>query len=94
MKQYIVEFLGTLVIVVCLLVTNANPFIMAIVYYAVYTIGEDVTTGHFNPLGALIFYAAGRVPLHETGMNIIIQMIALCAAVIAVIPISDTIQRL
>ena len=85
--QYLVEFMGTLVIVYALLFTDTNPAIMGIVYFAVYTIAGETATGTFNPLGALAYYMIGRVPLREMAMNIGVQIFAMEAAVISFLPV-------
>ena len=85
--QYLVEFMGTLVIVYTMLLTDINPAIMGIVYFAVYTGADGMATGTFNPLGAVAYYMAGRMPLKELGFNIAVQLFAMEAAVISFLPI-------
>jgi glycerol uptake facilitator-like aquaporin len=85
--QYLVEFVGTLIIVYSLLLTDTNPAIMGIVYFAVYTIAAERASGTFNPLGALGYYMIGRLSLNEFLINIFAQMLALQAAVISFLPL-------
>jgi glycerol uptake facilitator-like aquaporin len=87
MLQYVVEFMGTLVVVYALILTDTNPAIMGLVYFAVYTVAGELATGTFNPLGALAYYMIGRMPLQELGFNIAAQMFAMQAAVISFLPI-------
>ena len=87
MLQYAVEFMGTLVVVYALLLTDTNPAIMAIVYFAVFTVAGEMATGTFNPLGALGYYMIGRMSLQDLGFNIAAQMFAMQAAVISFLPI-------
>jgi hypothetical protein len=86
--QYLVEFVGTLVIVYALLLTDTNPAIMAIVYFAVYTVAGEIATGTFNPLGAMGYYMIGRMSLQEMALNIATQIFAMQAAVISFLPIT------
>ena len=85
--QYLVEFVGTLIIVYAFLLTDTNPAIMAIVYFAVFTVSGEMATGTFNPLGALGYYMIGRMSLQETALNIAAQIFAMQAAVISFLPI-------
>ena len=87
MLQYFVEFMGTLVIVYALLLTDTNPAIMGIMYFAVYTVAGEKSSGTFNPLGALAYYMIGRMSLNELGFNIAAQMFAMQAAVISFLPL-------
>ena len=87
MLQYAVEFMGTLVVVYALLLTDTNPAIMAIVYFAVFTVAGERATGTFNPLGALGYYMIGRMSLQEMALNIAAQIFAMEAAVISFLPI-------
>jgi glycerol uptake facilitator-like aquaporin len=87
MLQYAVEFMGTLVVVYALLLTDTNPAIMAIVYFAVFTVAGELATGTFNPLGALGYYMIGRMSLQEMALNVAAQIFAMEAAVISFLPI-------
>jgi glycerol uptake facilitator-like aquaporin len=87
MLQYAVEFMGTLIVVYALLLTDTNPAIMAIVYFAVFTVAGELATGTFNPLGALGYYMIGRMSLQEMALNISAQIFAMEAAVISFLPI-------
>jgi hypothetical protein len=75
--QYLVEFVGTLIIVYALLLTDTNPAIMAIVYFAVFTVAGEMATGTFNPLGALGYYMIGRMSLQEMALNVAAQIFAM-----------------
>lgn len=85
--QYLVEFVGTLIIVYAFLLTDTNPAIMAIVYFAVFTVAGEMSTGTFNPLGALAYYMIGRMSLQEMALNVATQIFAMEAAVISFLPV-------
>jgi hypothetical protein len=85
--QYLVEFVGTLIIVYTLLLTDTNPAIMAIVYFAVFTVAGEMATGTFSPLGAVGYYMIGRMILREMCLNLSAQIFAMIAAVLSFLPI-------
>jgi len=92
MKQYLIEFLGSLCIVTAILVTSANPYIMAFTYFGAYLVAEDLTTGYFNPVGAIAFYLAGRSSFYELYMNLTAQVAGMLAAIIAFLPLTAFIR--
>jgi glycerol uptake facilitator-like aquaporin len=85
--QYFVEFMGTLVIVYALLLTDTNPAIMGITYFAVYTVAGELSSGTFNPLGVVGYYMIGRMSLREMSLNLSAQIFAMIAAVLSFLPI-------
>uniref|UniRef100_A0A6C0AIG4 Major intrinsic protein n=1 Tax=viral metagenome TaxID=1070528 RepID=A0A6C0AIG4_9ZZZZ len=87
MLEYFVEFMGTLIVVYSLLLTDRNPAIMGLIYFAVYTVAGEMSGGTFNPLGAAAYYMIGRTTLNEMLMNIAAQLFAMEAAVLSFVPI-------
>ena len=85
--QYLVEFMGTLVIVYALLLTDTNPAIMGLTYFAVYTVAGELSSGTFHPLGAVGYYMIGRMSLREMCLNLSVQIFAMIAAVLSFLPI-------
>jgi glycerol uptake facilitator-like aquaporin len=85
--QYLVEFMGTLVVVYALLLTDTNPAIMAITYFAVFTVAGELSTGTFSPLGTLGYYMIGRMSLREMCLNLSAQIFAMIAAVLSFLPV-------
>jgi len=85
--QYLVEFMGTLVIVYALLLTDTNPAIMGLVYFAVFTVAGEISTGTFTPIGAVAYFMIGRMSFSELSFNLVAQLCALQAAVISFLPI-------
>lgn len=85
--QYLVEFMGTLVVVYALLLTDTNPAIMGITYFAVYTVAGELSSGTFNPLGVVGYYMIGRMSLREMSLNLSAQIFAMIAAVLSFLPI-------
>jgi glycerol uptake facilitator-like aquaporin len=87
MYGYLVEFMGTLVVVYALLLTDTNPAIMGITYFAVYTVAGEFSSGTFNPLGVVGYYMIGRMSLREMCLNLSVQIFAMIAAVLSFLPI-------
>lgn len=92
MYKYFIELLGTVTILYAKLLTEANPTIMAIVYFAMFSIAGGITTGYFNPLSAFAGYALGRVPLNEMIMNIVWQIIGMGLVILTFMPITTFIK--
>ena len=90
--KYLMEFMGVVVLTYTLLLTDANPAIMAICYFAVYTLAKQ-TSGHFTPIGALAHYMAGRGNLKDLLINISVQLFALNCAVIFFKPLKTLMQE-
>jgi len=88
MYKYFIELLGTVTVLYAKLLTEANPTVMAVVYFSVFTISRNITTGYFNPLAAFAGYALGRVPFDEMVYNIITQIGAMCLVIVTFMPIT------
>jgi glycerol uptake facilitator-like aquaporin len=69
------------------LLTEAEPSVMAIVYFAMFSIAKGITSGYFTPIGALAAWMIGRVPTQEFIYNIIAQVIAAVCVAISFLPI-------
>ena len=87
MRQYIVEYMGTLVVLVAKLLTDADPLVMGVVFFAVFSITRGITTGYFTPFIPVTGYLLGRMTLEESMYNILAQILAGVSAVILFKPI-------
>lgn len=92
--KYLVEFTGVIIIVYAKLLTDANPVVMGLTYFAVYFIAEHVTTGFFNPVSAISLYILGRVPMQETMYNVGVQLLGSIAAILTYSPLKVFIHDL
>lgn len=92
--KYLVEFTGVIIILYAKLLTDASPVIMAITYFAVFTIAKDITTGFFNPLGAFGMYMLKRTTLMDMIYNIGAQLLGGIATILTFYPISVFIHDL
>jgi hypothetical protein len=93
MYKYFIELLGTTTVLYAKLLTEANPTVMAVVYFSVLTIAQNITSGYFNPLAAFAGYALGRVPFEEMVYNILTQIAAMCLVIISFTPITAFMRR-
>ena len=87
------EYMGVVVIVSAILFTDGSPTIVALSYFAVYTIFKE-STGHFTPIGALAYYMAGRTSTKDLLMNLGVQIFGLISAVIFFKPLKTLIDEM
>lgn len=90
--KYLVEFAGVIVILYAKFLTHANPYIMGLVYFAVFKIAEGITSGYFTPISAIAGYMLGRCSWDEMLYNIGAQLSALGAFLISFRPMSYYIE--
>jgi glycerol uptake facilitator-like aquaporin len=87
MNKYLVEYLGVLIIITAKLLTEANPAIMGIIYFSVFTIAGNITSGYFTPLGPIAIYLLGRGTLEDVFYNLAAQFAAAVSAVLFLKPL-------
>jgi glycerol uptake facilitator-like aquaporin len=92
MNQYFIEYLGTLVVVSAKLVTEADPVVMGITFFAVYWMTKGITRGLFTPFGPLALYMLGRMGFEEASKNLLVQSLGAISAVLIYKPFSAFIQ--
>jgi glycerol uptake facilitator-like aquaporin len=90
---YLMEYMGVVVIVTAILFTDGSPTVVALSYFAVYTIFKE-STGHFTPIGALAYYMAGRTNVKDLLMNLGVQIFGLISAVLFFKPLKTLMQEL
>jgi hypothetical protein len=93
-NKYLIEFIGVVTIIYSKLLTEADPTIMAMVYFSLFSIAKNITTGYFTPIGSLAAWMIGRVPTEEFMYNILTQLIATLFVVITFLPIKSYIDYL
>lgn len=93
MNKYLVEFMGVVVILFAKLLTEGNPAVMAAVYFSVFYMARNITTGYFTPLGPTASYLLGRIPLNDFIYNIGVQILAMLAVVITFLPVKALTQE-
>jgi glycerol uptake facilitator-like aquaporin len=86
MKQYIVEYMGTLVVLISKLISDADPVVMGLVFFGVFSITKGISTGYFTPFIPVTSYLIGKMTLEESLYNILAQILAGLSAVLLVKP--------
>ncbi len=79
--------MGVVVILFAKLLTEGNPAVMAVVYFSVFYMAKDITTGYFTPLGPTASYLLGRIPFNDFIYNLGVQVLAMLAVVITFLPV-------
>jgi len=87
MNKYFIEYLGVLVIVTAKLITEANPIVMAIIYFSVFTMAGEITSGFFTPFGPLAAYMLGRGTVQDMMYNLGAQLAGAVSAILMFKPI-------
>ena len=93
LNKYFLEFMGVVTIIYAKLLTEADPVVMAIVYFAMFTLAKDITTGFFTPIGSLSAWMVGRVPTREFLYNVLAQLLGALAVGITFIPTKAYIEH-
>lgn len=85
--KYFIEYLGSLVIATANLLTESDPIIIGLIYFAVLTMTKDISTGFSNPVVPIAAYTFGRMTMEEMGYNLLAQIAGGVSAIIAFKPI-------
>ena len=94
LNKYFIEFLGVTTILYAKLLTEADPSIMAIIYFAMFSIAKGITTGYFTPIGSLSAWMIGRVPTQEFMYNVLAQFAATICVAISFLPIKTYMDKI
>jgi glycerol uptake facilitator-like aquaporin len=92
MNKYFIEYLGVLVIVTAKLLTEADPLVMGILYFSVFTMAGNITSGFFTPFGPLSAYILGRGTIQDMMYNFIAQLAGALSAILMFKPIKAYIE--
>ncbi len=87
MNKYLIEYLGVLVIVTAKLITEAEPIVMAVIYFSVFTMAGKITSGFFTPFGPLAAYILGRGNVQDMFYNLGAQLAGALSAIMLFKPI-------
>jgi len=69
MYPYMVEYLGTLLLIGAVAFTG-NPVMIVAALAIALGLGSKVSGGHFNPAISLWAWLAGKIPTHTLGMYV------------------------
>ena len=86
-NKYFIELLGVTTIIYAKLLTEADPTIMAIVYFAMFSMAKGITTGYFTPIGSAAAFLVGRVPQQDFIYNLLAQLAGTILVAITFLPI-------
>lgn len=93
LNKYFIEFMGVVTILYAKLLTEADPTVMAIVYFAMFTIANGITTGYFTPAGSVAAWTIGRTETEDFLYNLLAQGLGVIAVAITFIPTKVFIDR-
>ena len=93
MNKYLLEFMGVVVILYSKILTDANPVIMGLVYFACFYMTSGITTGYFTPLGPTSYYLLGRMSSEEFMYNLGVQILGMLCVVITFLPVSRFLEN-
>ena len=85
--------MGVVTIIYAKLLTEADPVVMAIVYFAMFTLAKGITTGFFTPIGSLTAWMIGRVPTRDFLYNVMAQLLGSLAVAVTFIPAKAYIDK-
>lgn len=92
MKQYIVEYMGTLVVLTAKLLTDADPVVMGLTFFAVFWMTKGISSGYFTPFVPVTGYLLGRMTAEESVYNVVAQVLGAVSAVVLFKPITAFIR--
>jgi len=84
--NYLLEYMGTLLICATILYTNANPIMVGLSHTSALYIGH-MSGGHFSPLSVFIQYSIGRLTLNESLKYLAVQLAAALSLAVTYIDI-------
>ena len=87
LNKYFIELLGVTTIIYAKLLTEADPTIMAIVYFAMFSMAKGITTGYFTPIGSAAAFMIGRVSRQDFIYNLLAQLSGTILVAITFLPV-------
>jgi uncharacterized protein (DUF2062 family) len=92
MYKYFIEFLGVIVILYAKLLTDANPTVMALVYFATFSIGHGITEAYYTPLAVFVKYSLGQMTTQESMYYLTAQYLGATAIIITFMPMKKLLE--
>jgi hypothetical protein len=87
MYKYFIELLGVVTILYAKLLTDGNPAVMGVVYFAMFTIAYGITTSYFSPLSGVASYFLGHMTYDDLIYNLIAQTLGTALVIISFKPV-------
>lgn len=94
MYKYLIEFVGTLVILTAMVLTEVDPIVMGLVYFSTFFMTQKLTNGYFNPLGPLMIMLLGRGEMMDMIYNVVAQVLAALSVWVLFNPVTTFIQEI
>ena len=92
--KYLIEFMGVIAILYAKLLTEADPTVMAIVYFSAFSLAQGITTGYFTPLGATAAYLVGRSEWTDFLYNFATHIVAMVAVAVTFSPVRVYMEKM
>jgi glycerol uptake facilitator-like aquaporin len=92
MYKYLIEAIGVAVIVTAKLLTEANPIVMGLIYFATLWMTQGITTGFLTPFGPIAYYSLGRMTAQDAIYNLIAQIAGALSAIVLFKPIKGFLE--
>lgn len=92
-KKYILEYMGVFLLLTAKLISDGDPIIIGLVYFAVFMMARKITTGFFSPFVPIVNYTLGRTTIADVSYNIIAQVLGAVSAGLLFTPITAFIHE-
>ena len=92
MIKYFIEYVGVLIIVTAKLLTEADPVVMGILYFCMFSLVKGISTGFLTPFGPLSAYILGRGDRTDMIYNLTAQIAGAVSAALLFKPIKHFIE--
>jgi glycerol uptake facilitator-like aquaporin len=84
--------MGVLVLITAKLITEADPIVMGVIYFSLFTLAGKITSGFFTPFGPLAAYMLGRGNVQDMMYNFVAQVSGAVSAILLFKPIKAYIE--
>lgn len=78
-QNYLVEFIGTLILLFMIIVTK-NPLMIGLTLTTIIIIGQNISGGHYNPAVSIVMYYLGKLNIDDLLPYIVAQI---CGGLVA-----------
>jgi len=85
--KYFIELIGVVTILYAKLLTEGNPLVMGIVYFAMFTIAYGITTSYFSPMSGFASYFLGHMTLEDLMYNLLAHILGTILVIISFKPV-------
>jgi hypothetical protein len=90
--KYIVEYFGSMAILIAKIATEGHPVVIGLVSFALFWFAKDITTGYFTPFGPLAAYMIGTGTIEDVTYNSLAQYAGAITGILFLKPIKTFIK--